>query len=210
MDKPLRPQGTTDRIRPRHALQTSSGPSIPIRNTDSIRSAQQSLETHRNNNKHHLQNNKKYATETTETYISSRPQTQRQFYQAMATQELITQIALIPIDMRIFLPKLQSLMTSIVLHNLPRSEPFNRLNNASFTLLIQRMLQLPIPKVMYGLNSIRAMPMQQYTCAVVAILDAWFRASRAVWHSKVASAPGRCTAALMALSFSTIVGSHRT
>jgi hypothetical protein len=74
----------------------------------------------------------------------SKAQIQRRFYQTMTTAELLTQTPLIPKDMSSFLPSLLSPLTSIALHNLPRSEPSNRLNNESFTLLIQRKLRLPI------------------------------------------------------------------
>jgi hypothetical protein len=74
----------------------------------------------------------------------SKAQTQRRFHQTMTTAELLTQMPLIPKDTRTFLPSLLSPSTSIALHNLPRSEPSNRLNNKSFTLLMQRKLRPPI------------------------------------------------------------------
>ena len=84
-------------------------------------------------------------TTTTTPYANiSRPKTQRHFYQTMTTEELTTQIPLLPKDISVFLPSLLSPLTSIALHNLPRSEPSNRLNNESFTLLVQRKLRLAI------------------------------------------------------------------
>jgi hypothetical protein len=74
----------------------------------------------------------------------SKAQTQRRFYQTMTTAELLTQTPLIPKDTSSFLPSLLSPLTSIALHNPPRSEPSNRLNNESFTLLMRRKLRLPI------------------------------------------------------------------
>jgi hypothetical protein len=75
---------------------------------------------------------------------TSKAQTQRRFCQTMTTAELLTQTPLIPKDTSSFLPSLLSPLTSIALHNLPRSEPSNRLNNESFTLLMQRKLRPPI------------------------------------------------------------------
>jgi hypothetical protein len=75
----------------------------------------------------------------------SKAQTQRRFYQTMTTGELLTQTPLIPKDMSSFLPASSlSPLISITLHNLPRSEPSNRLNNESSTLLMQRKLRLSI------------------------------------------------------------------
>jgi hypothetical protein len=53
----------------------------------------------------------------------SKAQTQRRFCQTMTTAELLTQTPLIPKDTSSFLPSLLSPLTSIALHNLPRSEP---------------------------------------------------------------------------------------
>jgi hypothetical protein len=86
----------------------------------------------------------KDATTTTPYANISKPQTQRRFYQTMTTAELTAQIPLFPKDISVFLPSLLSPLTSIALHNLPRSEPSNRLNNESFTLLLQRKLRLAI------------------------------------------------------------------
>jgi septal ring-binding cell division protein DamX len=72
---------------------------------------------------------------------TSKAQTQRRFRQTMTTAELLTQMPLIPKDTSSFLPSSPSPLTSIALHNLPRSEPSNRLNNESFTLLTQRKLR---------------------------------------------------------------------
>ena len=59
MNNTLCPQGTTDWIQPRHMLQTSSGPWLPIQNTNICHSVRQSLETHHNNHHYHQQHNQK-------------------------------------------------------------------------------------------------------------------------------------------------------
>jgi hypothetical protein len=63
----------------------------------------------------------------------------------MTTAELTAQIPLLPKDnISVFFPSLLSPLTSIALHNLPRSEPSNGSSSESFTLLLQHKLRLPI------------------------------------------------------------------
>ena len=86
---------------------------------------------------------RKNETQTLDVNIT-RHYTQRHLYQTLTANHLFQQIPLLTKDISLFLPSLLSPLTSIALHNLPRSEPSNRINNESFTLLVQRKLRLPI------------------------------------------------------------------
>jgi hypothetical protein len=71
-------------------------------------------------------------------------QAQRHLCRALTSEAMIKETPNIEPCIRKFLPSLLSPLTSLALHNLPRSEPSNRIANAQFTLLLQPKLRLPI------------------------------------------------------------------
>jgi hypothetical protein len=135
-------------------LQIGSDPHMQTKLAADHRCAFETLTTHtaQNNPWKHINStahtiNAQITRNETDTPCAdiSKAQTQRRFCQTMTTAELLMQMPLIPKDTStLFLPSLLSPLTSIALHNSPRSEPSNRLNNESFTPLMQRKLQPPI------------------------------------------------------------------